>query len=104
MATLQEAVDDFLSQNRLALACVSRSGNAAANGIFRMLRDAGYEVYPTNPKAEEVEGIPYYPNLQSIPESIDGVVVATHPDMTEQVVRECIEIGVTRLWLHRSFG
>jgi predicted CoA-binding protein len=61
-------------------------------------------VYPTNSKAEEVEGIPCYPNLQSIPESIDGVVVATHPDMTEQVVRECIEIGVTRLWLHRSFG
>jgi predicted CoA-binding protein len=104
MATLQEAVDDFLSQKRLAVAGVSRGGNEAANGIFRKLRDAGYEVYPTNPKAEEVEGVPCYPNLQSIPESIDGVVVATHPDMTEQVVSECVEIGVTRLWLHRSFG
>jgi predicted CoA-binding protein len=104
MATLQEAVDDFLSQKRLAAAGVSRSGNAAANGIFRKLRDAGYEVYPTNPKAEEVEGVPCYPDLKSIPEGIDGVVVATHPDMTEQVVRESVEIGVTRLWLHRSFG
>jgi predicted CoA-binding protein len=104
MATLQEAVDDFLSQKRLAVAGVSRSGNEAANGIFRKLRDAGYEVYPTNPKAEEVEGVPCYPDLKSIPEGIDGVVVATHPDMTEQVVRESVEIGVTRLWLHRSFG
>ena len=52
-------------------------------GAVTEVRDAGYEVYPTNPKAEEVEGVPCYPNLQSIPESIDGVVVATHPDMTE---------------------
>jgi predicted CoA-binding protein len=104
MATLQEAVDNFLSQKRLAVAGVSRSGNEAANGIFRKLRDADYEVYPTNPKAEEVEGVPCYPDLKSIPGGIDGVVVATHPDMTEQVVRESVELGVTHLWLHRSFG
>ena len=104
MATLQEAVDDFLSQKRLAVAGVSRSGNEAANGIFRKLRDAGYEVYPTNPKAKEVEGVPCYRDLKSIPDGIDRVVVATHPDMTEEVVRESVEIGVTHLWLHRSFG
>ena len=104
MATLQEAVDDFLSQKRFAVAGVSRSGNEAANAIFRKLRDAGYEVYPTNPKAEEVEGVPCYPDLKSIPDGIDGVVIATHPEITEQVVRESVEIGVKRLWLHRSFG
>lgn len=49
MATLEEAVNDFLSQKRIAVAVVSRNGNEAANGIFRKLRDAGYEVFPTKP-------------------------------------------------------
>jgi len=104
MATLQEEVDDFLSQKRLAVAGVSRNGNEAANGIFRKLYDADYEGYSTNPKAEEVEGVPCYPDLKSIPEVIDGVVIATHPDITEQVVPDSVEIGVSHLWLHRSFG
>ncbi len=104
MMTLKEAVDDFLAQKRIAVAGVSRSGDVAANGIYRKLRDSGYEVFPTNPNAEMVEGDPCYPNLKSIPGGVDAVVVATHPDVSEQVVRECAEIGVSRVWLHRSFG
>ena len=57
MAPLEEAVDDFFSQKRIAVAGESRNGNEAANGIFRKLRDAGYEVFPTKPKAEEVERV-----------------------------------------------
>ena len=104
MTTLLEAVDDFLAQERIAVAGVSRSGNEAANAIYRKLRDAGYEVYATNPNAAEVEGDPCYPDLGSIPEAVDGVVIATHPEITEQVVRDCAEQGIGRVWLHRSFG
>ena len=104
MATLKEAVDDFLAQERFAVAGVSRSGGDAANSIYRKLRDAGYEVYPINPNADSLEGVTCYPDLKSIPTPVDTVVVATHPDVTEKVVEECAEIGVSRVWLHRSFG
>ncbi len=104
MVTITEAVNDFLAQNRIAVAGVSRSKNAAANAIYRKLRDAGYEVVPTNPKADNVEGDPCYPDLKSIPNTVDGVVIATHPAVAEQIVRECAELGIKRVWLHRSFG
>lgn len=104
MSTLIEAVEDFLAQKRIAVAGVSRSGQDAANGIYRKLRDAGYEVYPTNPNADEVEGVKCYPDLKSIPGGVDGVVISTHPQITDQVVGECVELGIPRVWMHRSFG
>ncbi len=104
MSTLIETVNDFLAQKRIAVAGVSRSGEAAANAIYKKLRDAGYQVFPVNPNASEIEGDRCYANVSSIPGSVDGVVIATSPQVTEQIVRECAEAGVPRVWMHRSFG
>ena len=104
MSTLKETVSDFLAQERIAVAGVSRNGDAAANLIYRKLRDAGYQVFPINPNATEVEGDTCYANVNSIPEGVDGVVIATHPKVTDQIAQECAEAGVSRIWMHRSFG
>jgi predicted CoA-binding protein len=104
MPSLKEAVNDFLAQKTIAVAGVSRSGQEAANGIYRKLRKAGYQVYAVNPKADELEGDPCYPDLKSVPADIEAVMVATHPQVTEAVVRECAELGIKRVWMHRSFG
>ena len=45
-----------------------------------------------------------YPDLASIPGSLDGVVVATHPRNALDIVRQCGERDVRRVWFHRSFG
>jgi hypothetical protein len=104
MTTLTDAAQDFLAQKRIAVVGVSRRGNQPANFIFRKLRGAGCEVFPVNPNAKQVEGVACHPNLKSIPGGVDGVVVATHPRVTADIVRECAEIGISRIWLHRSFG
>ncbi|UCC75119.1 MAG: CoA-binding protein [Gemmatimonadota bacterium] len=101
---MREAVEDFLAQKRVAVAGVSRDGNSAANLIYRKLRSSGYEVFAVNPNAAMVEGDACYPDLKSIPGGVDCVVIATHPRVTGQVVRECAELGITRVWMHRSFG
>ncbi len=104
MATMKEAVETFLAQKRIAVAGVSRNKNEAANVVYRKLRASGYEVFPVNPNAETVEGDTCYPDLKSVPGRIEGVVIATHPAVTEEVVRECADLGVSRVWMHRSFG
>jgi predicted CoA-binding protein len=100
---MQEAVNDFLAQERIAVMGVSRSGGAA-NSVYLKLRDAGYQVFPVNPNTTEVEGSPCYANIEAIPGDIDGVVIATRPEVTDQIVRECAAAGITRIWMHRSFG
>jgi predicted CoA-binding protein len=104
MANVPRTVAEFLSGKRIAVAGVSRSSSQAANAIFRKLRDSGYEAIPINPKASEVESERCYPDLGSVPGSVDGVVVATHPDVAIELVRQCEGHGVRRVWFHRSFG
>jgi predicted CoA-binding protein len=104
MSGLDEAVGNFLDQRRIAIAGVSRSGKEAANAVYRKLKGAGYAVFPVNPAAEEVEGDVCYPNVASIPDGVGAVFVATHPDVTGDVVRECVELGIHHIWMHRSFG
>jgi predicted CoA-binding protein len=104
MTSIKDAANDFLKNRRIAVVGVSRSGDVAANLIYKRFRAVGYEVFPVNPKAEEVEGDPCFESVSSIPGGVDAVVVATHPKASEQVVRDCAEAGVSKVWIHHSFG
>jgi predicted CoA-binding protein len=102
--TIEAKVNDFLAQQRIAVAGVSRTEQDAANAIYKKLRDKGYTVFPLNPKAETVEGDKCYPSVKNIPGGVDAVVIVTKPEVTEQIVRECAEAGVKRVWMHRGMG
>jgi predicted CoA-binding protein len=104
MAEIPESVSAFLGAKRIAVAGVSRHWGRAANAIYRKLKGSGYEVFPINPRATEVEGVPCYADVAAIPGPVDGVVIATHPEVSVEVVRQCAERGVGRVWLHRSIG
>jgi predicted CoA-binding protein len=101
--TMSEATADFLAHKRIAVAGVARkSGEHGGNIVYQRLRSRGYEVYAVNPSAEQVEGDPCYPNLAAIPGGVDGVVIATAPDVTEEVVAECAALGIRRVWIHQG--
>jgi len=104
MVQLPEPVAEFLQRRRIAVAGVSREPGQAANAVYRRLRSSGYEVFPVNPKASEVEGVRCYPDLGSIPGRLEGMVIVTPPAVTAELVRQCAERGVDQVWLHRSFG
>jgi predicted CoA-binding protein len=104
MVKTPESIAAFLRGRRFAVAGVSRQPAQAANAVFRKLRAAGYEVFPINPKAAEVEGVKCYSNVGSVPGQLDGVVIATSPEVSVQIARECSNHNVRRVWLHRSFG
>lgn len=99
-----ESVAAFLRGRRIAVAGVSRQPNQAANAVFRKLKRSGYEVFPINPRASEVEGSTCYSEVGAVPGHLDGVVIATSPEVSAQIVRQCKDHRVARVWLHRSFG
>jgi uncharacterized protein len=102
MSTLEAKVTDFLNQKRIAVAGVSRTKQDAANLIYRKLKAAGYQMFPINPNASTFENDPCYPDLNSIPGGVDGVVIVTRPKLAEEIVRQCAEAGVSRVWMHQS--
>ena len=105
IASLEATVREFLAYKRVAVAGVSRTDtNEAANVVYRKLRDSGYEVFAVNPNAAQLEGDDCYPSLAAIPGGVEAVVAATHPRVTPEVVRQCVELGIGHVWMHRSFG
>ncbi len=104
MPTLKEAAAEFLSQDRIAVAGVSRDPKQSANLNYRRLRAKGYEVFAVNPNADEVEGDRCYHTLREIPGGVEAVLVFTPPGAAAAVVQECAQLHVSRVWLHRAFG
>ncbi|MFH1763397.1 MAG: CoA-binding protein [Gemmatimonadota bacterium] len=104
MKKIPESVEEFLRGKHIAVAGVSRDRKQPANAIYRRLVSSGFQVTPVNPRASEVEGVKSYPDLISLPGPIDGVVVASPPAASAQLVRECGERGIRHVWFHRSFG
>lgn len=105
MVKMREAASEFLASRRIAVTGVSRDAQGhGSNVVYQRLRDRGYEVFAVNPNAEIVEGDRAYPDLGSIPGGVEAVVIGTRPEIAEETMRECVELGINRVWMHRAFG
>jgi predicted CoA-binding protein len=105
MQGIDTAAAEFLARKRVAVTGVSRTPrDHGSNAVYRRLRDRGYEVFAVNPNASQVEGDRAYPDLTSIPGGVDAVVIATRPEHAEQTMRECAELGIRHVWMHRGTG
>ena len=91
--------DDLLKQGALAVAGVSRDGTGFGFRVWRHLQSKGIRVYPVNPKAEEIMGETAYASVRALPEPVGGVITVVPPGVTAQVVRDCIEAGIPRVWM-----
>ena len=99
-----DAVVDFLSQEKIAVVGLSRDGKNPGNAIVKKLEDAAITVFAVHPSVKEIDGRRCYQSLKNIPEKIDGVLFTTHPKVTEELVEQCVALGIPRVWMHRSFG
>ena len=104
MAKIDELVEDFLAQKKIAVVGVSDKRETGCNLGYRKFKAAGYDVYAVNPRITTFEGDPCYPDLKSIPEKPEAVFILTNPQVTEQVVQQCVELGVKRVWMHCMMG
>lgn len=105
MQTTKEAASAFLANKRIAVTGVSRKPRQhGSNYVYKRLRDRGYEVFAVNPNADQVEGDRSYHDLTSIPGGVDAVVIATAPDEAAATMRECDQLGIRQVWMHRSYG
>ena len=105
MQGIKQAAEAFLEHRRIAVTGVSRSPkDHGSNVVYKRLRDRGYEVVAVNPNADEVEGDPCYHDLKSIPGGVEAVVIGTRPELAEGTMRECVELGIADVWMHRGPG
>ena len=99
-----EKISEFLGLKTIAVTGVSSGQPDAANIIFKKFKDAGYFVFPVNPKTSNVEGVACYPDLASLPEQPKGVVIASPPASARSIIEECLKLGINYVWFHSSIN
>lgn len=105
MQTIKEAATEFLSRKRIAVTGVARKAEGhGANVVYKRLRERGYQVFAVNPNATEVEGDRCYHDLRSIPGGVEAVVIGTRPEIAEETMHECADLGIRQVWMHRLVG
>ncbi|MEM2887922.1 MAG: CoA-binding protein [Candidatus Bathyarchaeia archaeon] len=86
-------------KNVVAVAGANENTEKYGHIVYRDLKQAGYKVYPVNPNTEKVLGDKCYPNLRSLPQKPDVVNLVVPPKVTEQIVQECSQLGITMVWM-----
>lgn len=86
-------------RNRIAIVGVSSDPRKWGHKIYKTLRSTGFEVYPINPKYSKIGDDPCYPNLKSLPKKPDTVITVVPPSVTENIVRECKNLKIERVWM-----
>ncbi len=97
-----EQIRGFLGRKRVAVVGVSRDPHHFSRSIFRAFAQRGYDVVPVHPSAEEMEGRRCFARPQDIQPPVDAALVMTPPERSEQVVHDCVEAGVQRVWMYRA--
>jgi predicted CoA-binding protein len=104
MAKIDNLVQDFLAQKTIAVVGVSDKRETGCNLNYKTFKKNGYRVYAVNPRISTYDGAPCYPDLKSIPEKPGAVFMLTSPRVTEQIVDQCVELGIKHVWMHCLMG
>jgi acetate---CoA ligase (ADP-forming) len=90
------AVRALLHPRSVAVIGASRRRGTVGGELFHNLLAAGFAgpVYPVNPNADVVQSVAAYRSILDVPGAVDLAVVATPPEATVDVVRECARKGV----------
>ena len=95
-------IQDFLSQHRIAIVGVSHNPKDFSRTLLSELRQRGYDAVAVNPELKDVDGKTCFAHVQDIPQEVDGAILMTSPGVSEEVVRDCAEAGITRVWMYRA--
>ena len=104
MAKLDTMVQDFLAQKKIAVVGVSDKRETGCNLAYNKFKENGYQVYAVNPRISTFNGAPCYPDLNSIPDKPEAVFILASPKVTDQIVQQCVDLGVKHVWMHCMMG
>jgi hypothetical protein len=104
MAKIDTLVQDFLAQKKIAVVGISDKRETGCNMSYKKFKQGGYRVYAVNPHITTFDGDPCYPDLKSLPEKPEAVFILANPRVTDQIVQECVDLGVKHVWMHCMMG
>ena len=100
----RQTIDNFLAQKRIAMVGISHDPHDFSVALFKELCRRGYDVVPVNPRIPQVDGRECFAHVWEIQPPVEAALLMTSPDVTDEIVRDCAEAGIKRVWMYRAAG
>jgi len=86
----------FLSPRSIAIIGASANFNSISGKPLRFLKEHGYkgDIFPINPKYEELGGYTCYKSVLDVPGTIDLALIAVNYKLVLPMLQQCVEKGV----------
>lgn len=101
MTTLNE-IQMFLEPKKIAVAGVSRNPKKFGGAIFKELKEKGYELYPVNPNAAEIQGVKCFHSVEALPDDVSHLLIVTPKTESEAVARAAVKKGIKMVWVQQK--
>ncbi|MCC5464993.1 CoA-binding protein [Pelosinus baikalensis] len=92
-------IDTMLNLKTWAVVGATDNKEKFGYKIFKVMLEAGFEVYPINTGVAEILGQKCYPTLKDLPIKPEAVDIVVPPKIGEKIMHECAEIGIKNVWL-----
>jgi predicted CoA-binding protein len=88
------------------IAVVGASADPAKYGnmAVRAWQEAGWTVYPVNPREEQIEGLTAYPTILDIPGEVQVATMYVPPPLGMRIADKIIEKGIAQVYLNPGAG
>lgn len=103
--TEKEKIDAFLAQEHIGIAGYSRDPKKFGAQVFDLLKKNSYQVYAVNPAGGETPGNePVFARIADLPAEVKALWIGVKPDVTNQLIAEAREKGITHVWVQQMAG
>lgn len=94
-AEIRSAIDAMVYAQSVAVIGATEARQGQYPGIFSCMRNFGFpgRIYPINPYIDAIDGLKTYPDLVSLPERVDLVIVSVPRTLVPGALRDCIASG-----------
>jgi uncharacterized protein len=96
---IRRSIDAFFQAPAFAVVGVSANQKKFGNVVFRTMREKGCRVFAVHPLLRTVEGETCFASVLDVPAEVKAVVTVVPPGVTQSVVRDCIQKGISTVWM-----
>lgn len=96
---MDQQIEAFLAAEAFGVAGASTNRAKYGNKVLRCYLQNGRVAFAVNPRAREIEGVPCYADVASLPDEVTALSILTPPAITEQIVDAALERGILDLWM-----
>ena len=101
---MKQTIQSFIDEPKIAIVGASKNKDNFGKYLLEELTKQEYEVHPVNPKCEEINGISCVPTVKELPDDVEGAILAVPNTLTLDIVRECINSPIRRVWMVKGVG